>query len=800
MIGGPAARRRYSLLVAHSRRSLPEAIVGLSRSLRAARTAGVALAAVLLVSTDLGTRLFGTNDEARFPLLARDILARGDWLWPKLNGAGYYNKPPLMAWLIALVSWPGGDVTEFTAVVPSACAAVATALIVYHLGRTLVGDRASRFAALIAITTQGFFLHARLSLPDMVMTCLITASMAMFVRMMRDPRGSAWVGFYGFAGAAFWAKGPAGLLPLAVGIVYGIVTRGARTWSLRARSGLPLVAGFVGLWWLLGALSDTTAFGAAVASDHFLWYLPQAPGFTAFTEPIRNTFAVLFPWVLLAPLVIGYAIRLLREPGVETERRAVHFLLVWFAVTFVLVGVSHQQRLRYYVPVVPPMALLIGWWLSGAMATRDRIARIPWRAGAIAAGLLVAATVVVIALRQHVLRDLFAALPASPLEAIVLLGAIGVIVTGLIHGVRHRRVRTTFIAVWAGGVVWLVAGYHWDLEQYNTLHPYPAMAARWAPLLRDSHLVAARGVPELAVSFYFDRAVPGIKSDSVFQHVIAEDSRGVGIVAHAHEDVTDPGLTVLARHRLASGEIALVRHAGSSPPDDPATTPPLVPSPRVVEGAFSDWWRPAAAPYPFASGWGDLAWELVSVLITLIGLAIRLYTAGVTIAAPPGAPEEPRGSADLDTTGPYSVVRYPLCCATLIVALGLSLFPHIGLLPPLVVLSALAYCACRLRRDEKFLRQRFGGAFEHWATCVPAIVPRLSAYVRSRRRFDWRRALRREHLWVGGILVAPFFLDLAEDSWETHGKLVFDPVWTTVAVLGLAVLAFPRVSAPAPSA
>ena len=76
--------------------------------------AWIALAGAALIGVQLAARTFATNDEARFPLLAQDILARGDWLRPRLNGVGYFNKPPLLAWLIALVSWPFGRVTEWT--------------------------------------------------------------------------------------------------------------------------------------------------------------------------------------------------------------------------------------------------------------------------------------------------------------------------------------------------------------------------------------------------------------------------------------------------------------------------------------------------------------------------------------------------------------------------------------------------------------------------------------------------------------------------------------------------------------
>src|SRR5580765_3795373 len=112
-------------------------------------------ATVLMATIDLGRRILATNDEARFAMLAQDVLARGAWLFPELNGVPYNNKPPLQVWLIALASWPAGHVTQLTAALPSALAAVGTALVVFAMGRGLFGAAAGHFAALVTITTQG---------------------------------------------------------------------------------------------------------------------------------------------------------------------------------------------------------------------------------------------------------------------------------------------------------------------------------------------------------------------------------------------------------------------------------------------------------------------------------------------------------------------------------------------------------------------------------------------------------------------------------------------------------------------
>src|SRR5215467_15948530 len=111
--------------------------------------------AAALVAVDLGRRILATNDEARFALLAQDMLSRSAWLFPRLNDVGYHTKPLLQAWLIALSSLPVGHVTQFTAVLPSALAGVGTVLVVYAIGQSMFGTEAGRFAALVVLTTQG---------------------------------------------------------------------------------------------------------------------------------------------------------------------------------------------------------------------------------------------------------------------------------------------------------------------------------------------------------------------------------------------------------------------------------------------------------------------------------------------------------------------------------------------------------------------------------------------------------------------------------------------------------------------
>ena len=67
------------------------------------------LAALLvLVGSGFGLRDPWPADEPRFAALARDLFQNGDWLFPRVGGDLYQDKPPLYFWLLALAYWMSG--------------------------------------------------------------------------------------------------------------------------------------------------------------------------------------------------------------------------------------------------------------------------------------------------------------------------------------------------------------------------------------------------------------------------------------------------------------------------------------------------------------------------------------------------------------------------------------------------------------------------------------------------------------------------------------------------------------------
>ncbi len=315
---------------------------------------------VALLFFDFGARVLATNDETRFPMLARDILANGNWLLPRLGGLPHLNKPPLYAWLVALAAWPGGTVTQASALWPSLIAALGVVIATSWIGWRLWNRAIGLTAGFIVLTMHGVFTLARAPMPDMTLSLVLTAAMAAFVAAEFDGRRLGLLVFYILLGVGFWTKGPAALLGLVIVVVFTVRASG---WShvqrLALPGGLALIVLLIAPWWVLGATAGGEQFVQEILiTDWLLWYLPVGQwSWHTLTEPVGQTLGILFPWSPLLPLAVVAALRT-SKPGARNAT----LLLVWVGAVFLLVGASEQQRMRYYLPLCPPAAVLIALW------------------------------------------------------------------------------------------------------------------------------------------------------------------------------------------------------------------------------------------------------------------------------------------------------------------------------------------------------------------------------------------------------------------------------------------------------
>src|SRR5438477_6330775 len=113
---------------------------------RAVWIATAALFAIVWFAT-LDVRKLQHPDEGRYAEIAREMVATGDWVTPRLDGLKYFEKPPLQYWLTA-AAFSAFGIDEWTARLAPALATVLAALAVGYAGKRIASATVGAYAAL----------------------------------------------------------------------------------------------------------------------------------------------------------------------------------------------------------------------------------------------------------------------------------------------------------------------------------------------------------------------------------------------------------------------------------------------------------------------------------------------------------------------------------------------------------------------------------------------------------------------------------------------------------------------------
>ena len=160
-------------------------------------------------------------DEGRYAQIPREMLDTGDWVVPTLQSEPYFDKPPLMYWLVALSYQSFGISAASARLIPALCVHL-TIMAVYLIGRRGLGSRAAFWGALLLTVSPGFLEMGRLLILDGLLTCCVTLSiLCAFEAVALSPSPSAgeglgvrgikykwWLAAALCSGLGFLTKGP----------------------------------------------------------------------------------------------------------------------------------------------------------------------------------------------------------------------------------------------------------------------------------------------------------------------------------------------------------------------------------------------------------------------------------------------------------------------------------------------------------------------------------------------------------------------------------------------------------------
>lgn len=432
--------------------------------LQAVDIAWLVLAVLIVIGSGFGLRDPWPADEPRFALIARDMLATGEWFFPRVGGDLYPDKPPLFFWLLAAAGALIGSL-RWSFLLPSLVAACGTTFLVYDLARRLAGRVAGLYAAALLICTLQFVITMRSAQIDATLCLLTTLALYGFLRHLLV--GPAW-GWYFIGGLASGlgviTKG-VGFLPLLVLLPYAI---------LRARrfSGLAQIEGgarwgLAAVGFLLGVAVWLVPMLVAVASsgDPELAAYRDGILFRQTVERYASAWHHLKPWYyflveVIPPLWLPFSVLLFWlvpcwRKALRARDARVWLPLGWAIVTLIFFSLSSGKRGIYIMPALPAAVLAAAPYLPELFRKRG-VQRVSL---ALAAVLVVAAHVLIAghALHWKAVDQLVRYTGLSSTAPILAFAAAG----GLLWLVAWRRspllawpaVLTALMLVWAYGVV-----------------------------------------------------------------------------------------------------------------------------------------------------------------------------------------------------------------------------------------------------------------------------------------------------------------------------------------------------------
>jgi 4-amino-4-deoxy-L-arabinose transferase-like glycosyltransferase len=357
--------------------------------------------------------LYGSFTLFRPPLLddadsvhaevAREMVARHDWITLYANGIRYLEKAPLMYWGMA-ASFTLFGPEDWAARLPLAIATLALVLVVYYSGpRFFNSAMAGFYAALILLTSFGIFIYTRIIIPDVIVCLWLSLSILLFWISLEHPqpsRATAW-GFAAACALNVLTKGLIGVVfPLAIVFIFLLLNRNIghlRRWHPFSSLLIFLVIALP--WHIAAAIANQSQghpAGTVVTTGNvhgFLWfyfineqalrYLNRRVPRDYDTVPLLLFWGLLviwlmpwmaFIWQAIDPVRMRSSLRRVRLPRHD---QAWSLLGIWAA--FVMVFFSFSTRQEYYaLPALPPIALMIGGWLAReekcAARSRGRIA------------------------------------------------------------------------------------------------------------------------------------------------------------------------------------------------------------------------------------------------------------------------------------------------------------------------------------------------------------------------------------------------------------------------------------------
>jgi dolichol-phosphate mannosyltransferase len=321
-------------------------------------------------------------EEARYAEIPREMLLEGRVLTPVLHGEDYWQKPPLLYWLVML-SYKIFGVHDWAARLVPALAGIWCVAVTTWWGRRTLGFWPGLVAgAILTLSARFLYLAGMLTMDGVLCACVLTALACGHLALTESNRRKRWLVLSALACAlGILTKGPVAVLLVAAPLIALAFLDRRCQWlsKLEAAGCLAVVVLVAGPWYLGMALGAPDAAGSFVWVHNLMRYVSPIDHEKPAWFYLPSLLLGMLPWSLLLVPMVPYFLR----KSLRTGRRrpaALGMFVLAFAWCVLFFSLSGCKRPAYVLPAFPLLALIIGtfvthgfpWqrWMEAASAMR----------------------------------------------------------------------------------------------------------------------------------------------------------------------------------------------------------------------------------------------------------------------------------------------------------------------------------------------------------------------------------------------------------------------------------------------
>lgn len=325
-------------------------------------------------------------DEPRYAQVAREMLARHDWITPTLGGQPWLEKPALYYWQ-TMIAYRIFGVSDWAARLGSAVDATLVVVAVYLFLRRFrsvphaAGLQLPGFhldGALMTASASGVIGFARAASTDMPLAAMFTIAMLAWYSWYETAAKRYLAAFYLFLGLATLAKGPVALFFAAVVVLLFAAAKGdyrlvARTWWL---PGIALFGVVAFPWYIAVQLRNPEFFRVFILQHNLTRFGKDLYHHTApFWYYLPVVLLGLVPWtifVIAAFVESGRAWWTEKKEMLRSEDALPAFLMIWLVVPVIFFTFSASKLPGYILPALPAGTLLLADYVRRRVVNDER--------------------------------------------------------------------------------------------------------------------------------------------------------------------------------------------------------------------------------------------------------------------------------------------------------------------------------------------------------------------------------------------------------------------------------------------